>query len=181
MADTTVRAVSPPLHGTTDKRIEADVDLESNEDSSAQIPLGNGTASKTGAKNKVAIKDASSPFLMDEDEDQSILFKRGSRRAYEDDEQDGSADKTPAASPFGEVANLEVSLNEDGKAASSAVRAAGNRTDSKGHGRGRSKQSTKTIPSLLVKDNDLYSSSRAASPVSSLDSQPKLRRNAPRA
>jgi hypothetical protein len=169
--------VSSVLHANADEKTDLDFKLDSIEhDNSASSLAG----VKTGVKNRVAIRDASSPFLMDEDEEQDMLFRRGSRRPDEDDEQDGREAETPGASPPANTADNERPLGGNGVAASSAVAtAAGNATTSKGRGRGRPRRSTKPAPSLF-KDNELYNSSRAASPVSSLDGQAKLRRNAPR-
>jgi hypothetical protein len=180
MADTTARAASPAQYETADKISEVKVDLGTNELESAPLPLANGSATKTGIRNKIAIRDASSPFLMDEDEEQGDLFRKGSRRAHEDDEQDSLADKLLRASSPGEAANAEVSLDGQGSGSTSELRTAGSATNgSKARGRGRSKRSTKAVPALF-RDNELYNSSRAASPISSLDGQLKLRRNAPR-
>lgn len=176
MAESVGQALSLPLQETTDEKIALDVNLDSNEYDNATTSLA---GAKTGVKNRVAIRDASSPFLMDEDEEQGSLFKRGSRRSYEDDEQDGREVETPEASPPGNTADGEEPISGISSAASPAVVTAMNATNSKSRGRGRPKRSAKAAPSLF-KDNELYNSSRAASPVSSLDGQSKLRRNAPR-
>jgi len=176
MADHAVQAVSSALDATTDKKTDLDVNLDSIEYDNAPTSLA---GLKAGVKNRVAIRDASSPFLMDEDEEQDILFRRGSRRAEEDNEQDGHEVETPKASSPAHAADGERPLGGNEAAADFAITNAKGAITSKGRGRGRSRRSTKAVPSLF-KDNELYNSSRAASPVSSLDGQAKLRRNAPR-
>jgi hypothetical protein len=113
MADSAGQAVSSVLHANADEKTDLDFKLDSIEhDNSASSLAG----VKTGVKNRVAIRDASSPFLMDEDEEQDMLFRRGSRRPDEDDEQDGREAETPGASPPANTADNERPLGGNGVA-----------------------------------------------------------------
>jgi hypothetical protein len=171
MGDIPGRTTSPSYR--TDTTFEPTLGSGSQE-KSTQLPIirFKGLA-RAGNKTNGVICDANSPFLMNDNEDQGTIISGGISSLHAGETKAWASQETANANELAKNVTGSRRLREENEGE------VPQEDQNMRRSRGRPRKQTKVVPSLS-RDNETYSSSRPASPVSSLDGQTRPRRNAPR-